>query len=255
MKIFDSFKGFKLTQEQQELLKKLNEFLEDTTDCFIIKGYAGTGKTFLMKGLTDYLNSIKRNFVLAAPTGRAAKVMSQKAIKSAYTIHKIIYSSHEIHYIDGKETIKFFYQIKKNWNGDRTVYVIDEASLISDIYNESEFLRFGSGYLLKDLLDYIHFNCVGQKNKIIFLGDTAQLPPVNMNFSPALDEQYLHEKYKLRVCIYQLTQVVRQQKDSGILYNATFIRDSKKQFHKFVPQPQKSTSAELLNTIMELIKN
>lgn len=231
MKIFDSFKGFELTQEQQELLKKLNEFLEDTNDCFIIKGYAGTGKTFLMRGITDYLNSIKRNFVLAAPTGRAAKVMSQRTSKSAYTIHKTIYSSHEIqnyeiHNKDRTETFKFFYKLKKNEDNDRTVYIIDEASLISDVYTESEFFRFGSGYLLKDLLDYTLLKCVGRNNKIIFVGDTAQLPPVNMNFSPALDEQYLHEKYKIRVFSFQLTQVVRHQKDSGILYNATFIRNS-----------------------------
>ncbi|MCS7018601.1 MAG: AAA family ATPase [Bernardetiaceae bacterium] len=233
MTIFETFKGYSLTNGQQELLINLNEFLEDRTFCFLLKGYAGTGKTFMMKGLTDFLKSVNRHFVLAAPTGRAAKVISQRTKSKAYTIHKIIYSNRDIKEFktkntDGTETFKFYYDLKNNKDPANTIYIIDEASMISDMYSEDEFFRFGSGFLLKDLLRYINFDNNDHKKKIIFIGDNAQLPPVNMNFSPALNEQYLREKYQVSVSSYELTEVVRQQKDSGILHNATKIRASLK---------------------------
>lgn len=231
--IFEIFKDYSLTNGQQELLKNLNEFLESKTSCFLLKGYAGTGKTFMMKGLTDFLKSVNRPFVLAAPTGRAAKVISQRTKSKAYTIHKTIYSNKDIKEFktentDGTETFKFYYDLKNNEDQANTVYIIDEASMLSDMYSEGEFFRFGSGFLLKDLLKYINFDNNDHKKKIIFIGDNAQLPPVNMNFSPALNEQYLREKCQVSVNSYELTEVVRQQKDSGILYNATKIRASLK---------------------------
>ncbi|QQS28949.1 MAG: AAA family ATPase [Sphingobacteriales bacterium] len=233
MTIFEIFKDYSLTNGQQELLKNLNEFLESKTSCFLLKGYAGTGKTFMMKGLTDFLKSVNRPFVLAAPTGRAAKVISQRTKSKAYTIHKTIYSNKDIKEFktentDGTETFKFYYDLKNNEDQANTVYIIDEASMLSDMYSEGEFFRFGSGFLLKDLLKYINFDNNDHKKKIIFIGDNAQLPPVNMNFSPALNEQYLREKCQVSVNSYELTEVVRQQKDSGILYNATKIRASLK---------------------------
>ncbi len=231
MTIFETFKNYSLTKGQQELLKKLNEFLNDNTNCFILKGYAGTGKTFMMKGLTDFLKSTSRSFVLAAPTGRAAKVISRVTKTKAYTIHKTIYSNEDIREFkientDSSETFKFYYDIKNNEDPANTVYIIDEASMISDTNEEGEFFCFGSGFLLKDLLKYINFDDNDHKKKVIFIGDNAQLPPVNMNFSPALDEQYLREKYQLSISSHELTEVVRQKKNSGILYNATKIRDS-----------------------------
>ena len=233
MTIFETFRDYSLTNGQQELLKNLNEFLEDKTSCFLLKGYAGTGKTFMMKGLTNFLKSVNRPFVLAAPTGRAAKVISQRTKSKAYTIHKTIYSNKDIKEFktentDGTETFKFYYDLKNNEDQANTVYIIDEASMLSDMYSEGEFFRFGSGFLLKDLIKYINFDNNDHKKKIIFIGDNAQLPPVNMNFSPALNEQYLREKYQILVSCYELTEVVRQQKDSGILYNATKIRASLK---------------------------
>lgn len=224
---------YSLTNGQQELLKNLNEFLEDRTSCFLLKGYAGTGKTFMMKGLTDFLKSTNRPFVLAAPTGRAAKVISQRTKSKAYTIHKTIYSNKDIKEFktentDGTETFKFYYDLKNNEDQANTIYIIDEASMLSDMYSEGEFFRFGSGFLLKDLLKYINFDNNDHKKKVIFIGDNAQLPPVNMNFSPALNEQYLREKCQVSVSSYELTEVVRQQKDSGILHNATKIRASLK---------------------------
>lgn len=233
MTIFETFKDYSLTNGQQELLKNLNEFLEDRTSCFLLKGYAGTGKTFMMKGLTDFLKSTNRPFVLAAPTGRAAKVISQRTKSKAYTIHKTIYSNKDIKEFktentDGTETFKFYYDLKNNEDQANTIYIIDEASMLSDMYSEGEFFRFGSGFLLKDLLKYINFDNNDHKKKVIFIGDNAQLPPVNMNFSPALNQQYLREKCQVSVSSYELTEVVRQQKDSGILHNATKIRASLK---------------------------
>lgn len=233
MTIFETFKDYSLTNGQQELLKNVNEFLEDKTSCFLLKGYAGTGKTFMMKGLTDFLKSINRPFVLAAPTGRAAKVISQRIKSKAYTIHKTIYSNKDLKEFktentDGTETFKFEYSLRNNEDPANTIYIIDEASMLSDMYSEGEFFRFGSGFLLKDLLKYINFDNNDHKKKVIFIGDNAQLPPVNMNFSPALNEQYLREKCQVSVRSYELTEVVRQQKDSGILHNATKIRASLK---------------------------
>lgn len=198
-----------------------------------VERYAGTGKTFMIKGLTAFLKSAYRPFVLAAPTGRAAKVISQRTKSKAYTIHKTIYSNKDIKEFktentDGTETFKFYYDLKNNEDQANTVYIIDEASMLSDMYSEGEFFRFGSGFLLKDLLKYINFDNNEHKKKVIFIGDNAQLPPVNMNFSPALNEQYLREKCQFSVNSYELTEVVRQQKDSGILHNATKIRASLK---------------------------
>ena len=233
MTIFETFRGYSLTNGQQELLTNLNEFLEDKTSCFLLKGYAGTGKTFMMKGLTDFLKSVNRPFALAAPTGRAAKVISKRTKSNAYTIHKTIYSNNDLKEFktentDGTETFKFYYNLKNNEDQANTVYIIDEASMLSNMYSEGEFFRFGSGFLLNDLLKYINFDNNDHKKKVIFIGDNAQLPPVNMNFSPALDEQYLREKCQVSVSSYELTEVVRQQKDSGILHNATKIRASLK---------------------------
>ncbi len=233
MTIFEFFKDYSLTNGQQELLKNLNEFLESKTSCFLLKGYAGTGKTFMMKGLTEFLKYTNRPFVLAAPTGRAAKVISQRTKSKAYTIHKTIYSNKDIKEFktentDGTETFKFEYSLRNNEDRANTVYIVDEASMLSDMYSEGEFFRFGSGFLLKDLLKYINFDNNDHKKKVIFIGDNAQLPPVNMNFSPALNEQYLREKCQVSVSSYELTEVVRQQKDSGILHNATKIRASLK---------------------------
>lgn len=229
MSIAKTFKDFQLTGGQTELLNRLDEFLVSKDFCFLLKGYAGTGKTFMMKGLTDYLKEANRPFVVAAPTGRAAKVISQRIKASAYTIHKTIYSNKDIKEFktdnaDGTETFKFYYELKNNSETANTLYIIDEASMLSDMYSEGEFFRFGSGFLLKDLLRYINFDNNDHRKKIIFIGDNAQLPPVNMNLSPALSVDYLQQNYQISAKSYELTEVVRQQKDSGILYNATKIR-------------------------------
>ncbi|WP_299002206.1 ATP-dependent RecD-like DNA helicase [uncultured Tenacibaculum sp.] len=230
----DTFSKYTLTSGQSSLIDELEKFLSDQTPCFLLKGYAGTGKTFLMKGLTDFLLQSKRNFVIAAPTGRAAKVISQKTKHKACTIHRTIYSSKELKEFktkdeDGTETFKFYFEIRKNENPTNTVYIIDESSMISNVYSEGEFFRFGSGFLLQDLIKHINFDNNDYNKKIIFIGDNAQLPPVNMNFSPALDGKYLQENCGLVSNEFELTEVVRQKADSGILHNATKIRKSLKE--------------------------
>lgn len=230
----DFFLKHELTSGQSSLIDELEKFLSDQTPCFLLKGYAGTGKTFLMKGLTDFLFQSKRNFVIAAPTGRAAKVISQKTKHKACTIHKTIYSSKELKEFkikdeDGTETFKFYFDVKINDEPNNTVYIIDESSMISNVYSEGEFFRFGSGFLLKDLIKHINLDNNDHNKKIIFIGDNAQLPPVNMNFSPALDGKYLQENCGLVSNEFELTEVVRQKADSGILYNATKIRQSLKE--------------------------
>ncbi len=233
MTLKETFSKYTLTSGQNSLLDELEKFLADNSTCFLLKGYAGTGKTFMMKGLTDFLKESKRSFRIAAPTGRAAKVISQKTRHKAYTIHKTIYSSKDLKEFktkdeDGTETFKFYYELKHNEDPNNTIYIIDEASMLSNVYSEGEFFRFGSGFLLKDLIKYINFDTNDHNKKIIFIGDNAQLPPVSMNFSPALDRNYIKETCNLVSSEFELTEVVRQKADSGILHNATKLRQSLK---------------------------
>ncbi len=233
MQLRDTFSKYELTSEQNSLLIELENFLFDNSNCFLLKGYAGTGKTFMMQGLTGYLSENNMSFRIAAPTGRAAKIISQKTKQKAYTIHKTIYSNKDLKEYktkddDGTETFKFYYEIKKNTDPNNTIYIIDEASMLSNVYSEGEFFRFGTGFLLNDLLNYINFDNNNHNKKILFIGDNAQLPPVNMNFSPALDGKYLQEHCNLDSSEFELTEVVRQKAESGILHNATKLRQSLK---------------------------
>lgn len=226
-KYFSSI-DIKLTEDQKKGIEKLKTFLQSKNQIFLLKGYAGTGKTFLMKGLTKYLKDIKNSFAIAAPTGRAAKIISQKTKEKVYTIHKTIYSNTDLKEYktqnkDGTETFKFFFDLKQNQYPINTIFIIDEASMISDIYSEGEFFRFGSGYLLTDLIKFALSN---KEYKIIFIGDNAQLPPVNMNFSPALNPEYLKTKFELILEEFELTEVVRQKRESGILLNSIKLREA-----------------------------
>lgn len=226
------FQKYNLTNSQSELVKKLETFIDapnSSQNIFLLKGYAGTGKTFITKGLTEYLKEIRRAFILAAPTGKAAKVIANKTQNEAFTIHKTIYSTNEVkEYKENEDdkTYKFYFDLSVNVNPNNTIYIIDEASMISNVYGEPEFFRFGSGFLLQDLLKYINIDCNDHNKKIIFIGDNAQLPPIGMNFSPALDTQYLTKTFNLLVNEFELTEVVRQKSDSGILKNTIPIRKS-----------------------------
>lgn len=224
------FIDYELTSSQTELISELKVFLENKDkNVFLLKGYAGTGKTFITKGFTEYLTCIGRKFILGAPTGKAAKVIQEKTKSDAYTIHKTIYSDKDLkeYKIDEEDkTYKFYFDLRVNEDTNDAIYIIDEASMISNIYSEMEFLRFGSGFLLNDLLKYINLDQNDHNKKIIFIGDNAQLPPVGMKFSPALDSKYLSEKFNLHTTELELTEVVRQKEDSGILKNSIIIRKS-----------------------------
>jgi len=230
IRIHDAFAGYSLTDGQSELVDRLERFLSsDTESVFFLKGYAGTGKTFITKGLTEYFRSIGRNYVLAAPTGKAAKVIGTKTKSPAYTIHKTIYSFDDIAEYrddgeDGTETFKFYFQLAVNSQSADTVYIVDEASMIADVYQEAEFFRFGTGYLLADFLKFVNLDHNDHSKKVIFIGDDAQLPPVGMNFSPALDADYLFQKHHARSTGFELSEVVRQKLESGVIANAIPLR-------------------------------
>lgn len=230
--IHDAFAGYTLTSGQTELVKQIEQFLGSKTESvFLLKGYAGTGKTFITKGLTEYFRAIGRNYVLAAPTGKASKVIASKTQSPAYTLHKTIYSFDDIAEYrdddtDGTETFKFYAQLAVNSLSADTVYIVDEASMVADIYQEAEFFRFGTGYLLADFLKFVNLDHNDHSKKVIFIGDDAQLPPVGMNFSPALDADYLFRHHHTRATGFELSEVVRQKSASGIIANALPLRRS-----------------------------
>ncbi len=230
--IHDAFSEYTLNDGQSDLVKKLEQFLTDRScSVFLLKGYAGTGKTFITKGLTEYFQAIGRNFVLAAPTGKASKVIARKTGTAAYTLHKVIYSFKDIieyreDNLDGSQTYKCYAQLAINEASADTVYIVDESSMISDVYQDSEFFRCGSGHLLRDFLKYVNLDHNDHNKKVIFMGDNAQLPPVGMSFSPALNSDYLFREHNIRSTSYELTEVVRQKTDSGVMANALKLRES-----------------------------
>lgn len=221
-----------LTADQRRALVELDDFLHDDNAIFLLKGYAGTGKTFLLGGLVSYLKKRGIHFRLMAPTGRATRILHQKTRVETATIHRTIYALERTQELPPKnenDTVSFKHHFDLRANADfaNTVYLIDEASMISDqADDETEFLRFGSGQLLHDLLVHINPHSAGLRRKIIFVGDPAQLPPVGSSHSPALDAGYLAKEYRLPVQEFTLTEVVRQKADGGILAAATTIRNA-----------------------------
>ncbi len=204
------------TQLQDIVLQKLSEFLFSTESdaLFLLKGYAGTGKTTIISTLVQHLELTKMKAILLAPTGRAAKVISNYSGKEAFTIHKKIYFPKA----QKGGGVTFTLQPNKHRN---TLFIVDEASMISDSASDSKL--FENGSLLDDLMQYVYsgFGC-----KLILIGDTAQLPPVKMELSPALDETTLSNYYNKEVIAIELTEVVRQKEESGILHNATLLRET-----------------------------
>lgn len=228
MNIFDHFQHINLTNDQNKALEKLNTFLENDDRIFILQGYAGSGKTTLLKGFVKYLESINKKYQLMAPTGRAAKVINQKTGIEATTIHKGIYSFDDLQEIKDEDDngVSFLYQYKFRNNPEvhNSVLIVDEASMVSDILSQGEFFRFGSGFLLRDLITYSRIQEANTSSKIIFIGDPAQLPPIGMNFSPALSPDYLLKTYKLQPSCTELKEVKRQGETNGILLSANKIR-------------------------------
>lgn len=212
------------TSGQAELIDLLADFFisAEIGEIFLIKGYAGTGKTTLVNTMVKTLKLLNQKSILLAPTGRAAKVLSTYTKRNAYTIHKKIYRQ--------KSSSDGFGEFTLNVNLHKdTFFIVDEASMIS---NSSDYSIFGSGRVLSDLLEYVDN---GTNCKLILLGDTAQLPPVNLDISPALDKDYL-EMLGLTVKSYEIKDVVRQAKDSGILHNATSIREQIGERDSYIPK-------------------
>lgn len=205
---------FDPTSSQDLLLSKLADFVFDTNKdgLFLIKGYAGTGKTTTISTVVNNLWKIGKKAVLLAPTGRAAKVISGYSKRQAFTIHKKIYFPKK----NKGGGVDFTLQPNKHTN---TVFIIDEASMIPD--SPSNAKLFENGSLLDDLISYVYS---GVKCKIIFIGDTAQLPPVKLTLSPALDANKLALNYDKDVTEIELSEVMRQHENSGILVNATDLR-------------------------------
>lgn len=221
-----------LTDSQLIAMKQLHEFLDTQHNCFLLKGYAGTGKTYLISRLTEYLEMKDIPYVLAAPTGRAARMLSQKTNQDASTIHSLIYAGADelLASVHEPEQTVLTFTMKKFQHPSETVFIIDEASMIADSGGNGEFLNFGSGRLLCDFLNHISLNYkeTGKRSKrrVIFVGDPAQLPPVNQPSSPALSAEYLKQQFHLDSFETQLTEVVRQEEESTVLAFATALRDA-----------------------------
>ena len=212
--LLDKF-PFQPTDSQQLAIKQLSEFLftESNNTLFVLKGYDGTGKTTLIASIVKNLRYANHKSVLLAPTGRAAKVLSNYAKKQAFTIHKRIYFPRSGK--DGK--VGFVLQPNKFSN---TLFVIDEASMIGDASTQSKL--FESGSLLQDLISFVD---AGTNCRLMFVGDTAQLPPVKLTVSPALNSDLLALDFNKDVSEVVLSEVVRQSEGSGILHNATALRE------------------------------
>lgn len=206
--------GFPLTHSQELWVGEVSEFVTEKKDdnILILRGYAGTGKSSMIALLVGSLSVVGQRAVLLAPTGRAAKVLSAYSKKKAFTIHKKIYFSNA-------EGGQVRFRLKNNTHRN-TLFIVDESSMIGE--DSSGGRIFDRGSLLHDLVQYVEG---GDNCKLIFVGDTAQLPPVHLMLSPALNPEKLEYEFNKTVPVHELEEVVRQQLDSGILYNATRLRE------------------------------
>jgi ATP-dependent exoDNAse (exonuclease V) alpha subunit len=221
-----SYFDFELKPQQQKAFSALCSFIEDKSQkVFILKGYAGTGKTTLMSGLIRYLSEDKIPFALLASTGRAAKILSDKTKTEAHTIHSHMYVFNDLSEdleqmsalqgnmaVDDKGQVTLLFDLNPIKSESEKIYIIDEASMVSDQVDKNiSFAKFGSGDLLGDILSY------DSNGKFIFVGDPCQLPPINQENSPALSAAYIAEKYTLRTGEFEMTEIIRQADTNGII--------------------------------------
>lgn len=223
------------TKGQERLLYATARLMFSVKDhcVFIVRGYAGTGKTTSVKAIVDSLKMINYQAILLAPTGRAAKVLSQYSQRPALTIHKKIYQKKTT--TDDQAGFGLRQNLHKN-----TLFIVDEASMISS--GQSMGGMFGSRDLLTDLLNFVF---TGKNCRLMLIGDDAQLPPVGSDHSPALDYKFMRENYSLTLAQTHLTEVKRQALDSGILYNATILRDQLDSEEDFIPQLSESVFEDI----------
>lgn len=219
--IFDFLHFSNPTDEQSVVLKAMEEFItpENPYDFMVLCGAAGTGKTSITSALIGFLNSLERPYKISAPTGRAARILGRKAKSTTSTIHSMIYVPKP-----DNETGKVAFKLKIGYNSKSTVYIIDEASMIpKDIDKEAGLFEVEKG-LIFDLIEFIKKSNVN--NKIIFLGDHYQLPPIGDTQSYALNKEFLENTFNLKGTSFALTEVKRQEDGSYILQNATEIRQA-----------------------------
>lgn len=227
--IFDYLHFDHPSKEQETVLKAMENFIDDKNlyDFLVLCGAAGTGKTSITAALIGFLNAVDRPYKIAAPTGRAARILGRKAKTTTSTIHSMIYSAKS-----DNETGKVSFKLKNGYNSKPTIYIIDEASMIpKDVDKNIGLFEVDKG-LIYDLIAYIKKANVN--NKIIFLGDHYQLPPVGEQQSFALNKDFLEVTFNLKGDTFLLTEVKRQEDGSYILENATEIRkaiDEKKSAH------------------------
>ena len=210
---------FSPTEHQWELIRDLSDFTyrSELYPLYLLRGYAGTGKTSVLGAYVKALTQSKMKVRLMAPTGRAAKVLSKRSSREAFTIHKVIYRRNSS--VDESSGMSLAPNLFTN-----TVFIVDEASMIGD-YTLNASGDVGSRNLLDDLFEFVY---AGKNCRLILLGDQGQLPPVGSDYSPALDRKYLETHYaRLKIMDLSLTQVLRQASGSGILHNATMVRDLK----------------------------
>jgi len=273
MKEGEKYFEFELKPQQKKAFAELQHFVEKSSDkIFILKGYAGTGKTTLMSGFIKWLGKKENIYSLLASTGRAAKVLSDKTNTDATTIHSHIYvfkdldddletmsSNQEQLAIDDKGQISLVFDLKTINAESEKIYIIDEASMVADIPDTGgSFAKFGSGELLKDLLAY------DIKGKFIFVGDPCQLPPIGQDISPALSKNYIEQKYNHSVQQIELTEIIRQASANGIIAASLLLRNlqTTNPLVKFASFPLKghsnislhSSHASLLNSYIQKIK-
>lgn len=205
--------GFDLSPSQKEAVDRFVDFFfnREEESMFLLKGYAGTGKTSLVSAIVNVMLGLNYKVVLLAPTGRAAKVFASYAGHSAFTIHKKIYRQKSATDGEGVFSLGF------NTFSD-AIFFVDEASMISNMDVDGS---FGSGHLLDDLVEFVYN---GRNNRLVLIGDVGQLPPVGLEISPALDRNELETAYNFHVVEVALVDVMRQVEESGILRNATLVR-------------------------------
>ena len=225
MSIFNHFKHLNLSPGQETALTMLEAFLDSPVQVFMLKGYAGSGKTTILKGFVEFLKSNKKEFIIMAPTGRAAKVLRDKT-GQGLTIHKGIYNFAKLESVnqnaedDADHSFHYYFPINEAGTSEKII-IVDESSMISSVESKNELFTFGTNFLLNDLLTYARLQT--SNSKIIFVGDPAQLPPYGDSKSLALDKVYFNE-HGISVEETEMTEVLRQG-NNLILENAKKIRE------------------------------